>query len=192
MTACELRSSIFATQRGMAALTWDPFRCLHRTSTPKLNDRIHMPNLSAPYLRSVATAILQATGTPAEQAQLVSDSLVAANLLGHDSHGVLRLKSYVDLVHSGQIMPAALPTVSERHGAVVHIDGGWGWGQLAARLATDTTIAVAREHGLGAATIGRCNHIGRLGEYVEMIARAGMIGLALCNAGAVVAPYGGR
>ncbi len=151
-----------------------------------------MPTFTATYLRSVAESVLRTVGAPEDSARLVSDSLVDANLMGHDSHGVIRLLDYVGMVRTGQIIPDARPVVTAQAGAVAHIDGSRGWGQVAARLATETTIAIARDYGIGATAIDHCNHIGRLGEYAEQIARAGMIGLAVCNAEPAVAPYGGR
>jgi uncharacterized oxidoreductase len=72
------------------------------------------------------------------------------------------------------------------------VDGAFGWGQPAAQLAARTAIALAGEFGVGAVTITHCNHVGRLGEYVDMMARAGCIGMALANVDAGVAPFGGR
>ncbi len=150
------------------------------------------PPFPAAALRRLAVSILAAVDTPPDLAAIVAESLVAANLAGHDSHGVMRLLSYVELVRSGQVKPAARPAVSAHYQATATVDGAWGWGQPAARLAMETAVALAAEHGVGAVTTGHCNHIGRLGEYVEAMARAGMMGLALCNAGPVVAPFGGR
>lgn len=151
-----------------------------------------MPTFAATQLRSVAKTILSAVGAPPEHARLVGDSLVAANLCGHDSHGVMRLASYAALVRSGQIVPAAQPSIAVRQGAVARVDGAWGWGQVAAQLATSVTIELAQEAGIAGTTVDHCNHIGRLGQYAEMIATAGMIGIALCNSSPIVAPYGGR
>jgi LDH2 family malate/lactate/ureidoglycolate dehydrogenase len=122
----------------------------------------------------------------------VAESLVGANLAGYDSHGVMRLPSYVGAIQAGHIKPAERAEVSGRHQATATVDGHWGWGQPAARLATETAMALATDFGVGAVTIQRCNHIGRVGEYVETMTRAGMTGIALCNAGPAVAPYGGR
>jgi uncharacterized oxidoreductase len=94
-------------------------------------------------------------------------------------------------VRFGSVDPLVVPRVAAQHGATAQVDGGFGWGQPAARLATHTAIALAAEHGVGAVTVVNCNHIGRVGEYVELIAASGMIGIALCNAGPAVAPYGG-
>jgi LDH2 family malate/lactate/ureidoglycolate dehydrogenase len=150
-----------------------------------------MPTFTADGLRQTAQSILEAAGTPADLAHIVSDALVEANLVGHDSHGVIRLMSYVDAVKRGQVKPAARPQVVKQQQAVAQINAAWGWGQPAAQLATQIAIELAREHGIAAVTIDECNHIGRLGEYVETITQSEMVGIALCNADPAVAPFGG-
>jgi uncharacterized oxidoreductase len=150
-----------------------------------------MPTIDHQSLRRVTQAIIEAVGTPHADAQAIGDSLVEANLMGHDSHGVLRLPWYIDSVRRGTILPGASPRLLARHGATAQVDGALGWGQTAARFATQTAIEIAAEQGVGAVSIVNGNHIGRVGEYVEIIARAGMIGIAMCNAGPAVAPYGG-
>ena len=72
--------------------------------------------------------------------------------------------SYAGMVRSGQIKPTAQPSIAARHGAVARVDGAWGWGQVAAHLATSVTIDIAQEIGIAATTIDHCNHIGRLGR----------------------------
>jgi len=131
---------------------------------------------------------LGADGSTAEQ---VAKSLVLSNLVGHDSHGVIRIVQYSGWVEDGQIRPAAVPHVQRQRGATAVVDGGWGFGQPAARLATDLARQVAADHGIAAVAIADCNHIGRLGEYVGALAEVGLMGMAWCNSGAVVAPFGG-
>jgi LDH2 family malate/lactate/ureidoglycolate dehydrogenase len=147
---------------------------------------------SAEQLRSVARAVLVAVGAPSATAATVADSLVEADLRGHESHGVRRLIPYVDWVRAGQIGPAALPDVARRQGAVAVVDGRHGFGQLAGRLAASEAAALARRHGVSAVTIQRCTHIGRLGEYVEGLAHEGLVALTFCNSDPTVAPFGGR
>ena len=142
-------------------------------------------------LERAGSAILEAVGTPADIAAVVTSSLVDANLAGHDSHGVIRLASYVANVRSGQVQPAARAQVEALGGGCARVDGAWGWGQPAARLATRQASDLAAEHGVALVTIGRCNHIGRLGEYVEMLVAAGRMALMTCNARPAVAPHGG-
>jgi LDH2 family malate/lactate/ureidoglycolate dehydrogenase len=142
-------------------------------------------------LARLSQSILEAVGTPEDLAAVVAASLVDANLAGHDSHGVIRLNSYVAGVRSGQVQPAARALVKRLGGACARVDGAWGWGQPAAQMATDTAASLARADGVGLVTIGHCNHIGRLGEYIERLGRAGLMGFMTCNARTAVAPYGG-
>ena len=150
-----------------------------------------MPIVAHERLRRICQEVAVAVGTPADIALAVTESLVETNLAGHDSHGILRLPWYVHSIREGTIYAAARPAVVSRSGAIAVVDGALGWGQPAARLAAQTAVELAAESGVGAVTIVRCNHIGRLGEYVASMARAGMIGIALCNSSPVVAAYGG-
>ena len=116
---------------------------------------------------------------------------VLSNLVGHDSHGIVRLLQYSDWTKKGQIQPDAEATVASASGAVATVDGAWGFGQPAAQLATALASQLASANGVAAVAISACNHVGRLGEYVATIADQGQMGLAFCNSGPVVAPFGG-
>jgi LDH2 family malate/lactate/ureidoglycolate dehydrogenase len=146
---------------------------------------------SAAELLLFSQALLEAVGTPPELAVPVAESLVGANLSGHDSHGMQNLPGYLNGARRGQVQPAVSPVVTGRDGATAVVDGGWGWGQPAARLATETAISLAREYGVSAVVIERGHHIGRAGEYVETMAVAGVTGIVMANSGLGVAPYGG-
>jgi LDH2 family malate/lactate/ureidoglycolate dehydrogenase len=151
-----------------------------------------MPTIPVDELRVLATEILAAAGTPDDLARIVGDSLVDANLAGHDSHGVQRLCGYVNFVRVGDVKPAERPRVSHRDRATARVDGAWGWGQPAMALAAEVAIERALEHGVGCVVVNRCFHIGRVAPYVEAAARAGLVGIAMSNAGPAVAPFGGR
>ncbi|MFN8591640.1 MAG: Ldh family oxidoreductase [Thermomicrobiales bacterium] len=143
-------------------------------------------------LHRFARELLVAAGATAESAALVADSLLDANLAGHDSHGVLRLPGYLAGVKNGHLRPEATPALISRSGATAIVDANEGWGQPAMWLATEAAVEAAHEFGLGAAVVHRSYHIGRVAPYVEAIARAGMIGFATANAAPAVAPFGGR
>lgn len=151
-----------------------------------------MPNIPADALRAYTTAITEAAGTPRDLAEIVANSLVDANLAGHDSHGVLRVPPYCATIDKGEILPGVRAHVIEHRKATARIDGGWGWGQPAMHLAADAAIECASQYGMGSAIVHNCYHIGRAAPYVEKVARAGMFGLIMANAGPMVAPYGGR
>jgi LDH2 family malate/lactate/ureidoglycolate dehydrogenase len=149
------------------------------------------PRFSEDELVRTATDVLHGLGTPEQTARLVATSLALSNLVGHDSHGIVRLIQYSEMVKRGQVRPDGRPVVASARGAVATVDGGWGFGQPAAQLATDVAVETASSHGIAAVSISSCNHIGRLGEYVATIAEAGQMGMAFCNSGPIVAPFGG-
>lgn len=151
-----------------------------------------MPDVSADVLHKLTSNVLTAVGTSSEATRIVADSLINANLAGHDSHGVLRLPSYVAGVQQGHLDPASSPQLITTSGATAIVDACGGWGQPAMWLATHAAIDRAREHGLGAAVVHNSYHIGRVAPYVEAVADAAMIGMAMANAAPAVAPYGGR
>jgi uncharacterized oxidoreductase len=153
--------------------------------------RLVVQRFSIDELKDAAVRVLAGFGAPPDLAELTARSLAQSNLLGHDSHGIIRLLQYAAWVRDGQIRVTARPEQARRLGATALVDGNWGFGQPTARMATDTAIELAAANGVGAVAVARCNHIGRLGEYVTRMADAGCIGLALCNSGPVVAPAGG-
>src|SRR5258708_37740261 len=112
-----------------------------------------MPTFTAEALRHVTQVMLEATGTPPDLAQIVAEALVAANLAGHDSHGLLRLTQYIGLVRQGQVLPAARASLLSTRQATARIDGARGWGQPAARLAPPTATQLAQGHGGGGGTL---------------------------------------
>lgn len=66
-----------------------------------------MKNFTPDYLRNAATKIFIGCGSPSEEAAIVADDLVESNLLGYDSHGVIRCETYVEFVSKGQAKPGA-------------------------------------------------------------------------------------
>ena len=151
-----------------------------------------MPTISVDELYRLSVNLLTAAGARAGDAQLIGNALIEANLAGHDSHGIIRLLNYVEWARAGTIRPTVSPEVLSKDGATARVDAGWGWGQVAMSLAVETVIELAEAHGIGIVAVRRCNHIGRLAPYVARVAESGMIGLAITNANAAVAPYGGR
>jgi len=154
-----------------------------------------MPTISAQKLIELGQAIFRAAGAPDDIAQLVATSLVQSNLLGHDSHGIMRVLRYVDTIRQGKLQPGARPQLERQSGAMAIVDGGWGFGQVAAQFGAESAVKLARASGVSCVALSRTNHIGRLGEYVELIAARGLVGLALANGlarGGGVVPFGGR
>jgi uncharacterized oxidoreductase len=119
--------------------------------------------------------------------------LVASDLAGHPSHGVLRLAAYLEAIERGSTDPRGVPRVVRDQGATAIVDGELALGQVVGRLAADEAIARARRHGIACVAVRRSCHAGRLAHFSERIAAAGQIGIVLANdAGAsqTVAPPG--
>ena len=144
-------------------------------------------------LRGYVAAILRAKGTPEHIAEVVAESLVLSNRRGHASHGFIRVSQYCDWIDRGWTRPAGEP---ERYGDrphVVQVDGHFGFGQYVGRLATDWAIERARG-GHCVLTIKRSGHLGRMGEFMEQAAAAGLVCFSFTNThggGLVTAPFGG-
>lgn len=140
----------------------------------------------------VSQDILKLVGTPHEYALSVAESLVQAQEAGHASHGIIRLLEYADSVQKKVIDPIVRPTIFREEGATAVIDSHWGWGQIACKYAVEVAAKKAKEYGVAIVSIQGCNHIGRLGEYLEMLAADGLISVMWCNADPSVAAYGGK
>ncbi|GAB4520032.1 MAG: Ldh family oxidoreductase [Anaerolineae bacterium] len=154
-----------------------------------------MPVIKPKALTELVASIFQAAGAPESTAQLVARSLVSSDLVGHASHGVVRVKQYLDAIAAGDVDPRAEPRIVRETPVIAVVDGQWSFGQVAAHFSMEVGIEKARNLGLSAVALDRAYHVGRLGEWVQMAADAGMIGLAFCNGGRVggaVAPFGGR
>jgi LDH2 family malate/lactate/ureidoglycolate dehydrogenase len=128
-------------------------------------------------LTALATRVFAAAGVPDDVAVEVAEHLVASNLAGHDSHGVIRVRWYVEQIRAGWLRPSARPVVVRETPAAGLVSGEWGFGHPAARLAMDLAVERAREHGLGAAGLIRATHLGRLGTYTERATGLGCVAL---------------
>ena len=154
-----------------------------------------MPTIQAEKLREIGQALLVANGVPADEAATVARHCVAANLAGHDSHGVIMLPNYIERVRVGHIVPGAPFTIVQESPTTTVVDGNWGFGYVTNEKAMALTIEKAEKNNIAATTVFRQGHVGRLASYPLMAARAGMIGMAWADSGRSpkgVAPFGGR
>ena len=154
-----------------------------------------MPTIQPNELTTFATRLLQAGGLAQDEAALVARSLVDANLRGHDSHGVMRIPSYLALHDKGDVVAGAELTALRDSPTIFVGDANWGFGQTQAQRLTRKLIGMARETGLAVGTLVRSSHVGRLGEYCEMAAEAGMVSMVMVNThghARRVAPPGGK
>ncbi len=152
-----------------------------------------MPSVNHEDLRSLGRALLAAAGCDADEAAVVTDHLVEANLKGHDSHGMGNLPGYLRRLASGTSKPGQTPTTILDHGPLLVVDGERGLGQSVTRAAMLQGIARAKAHGVAVLSIRNSGHMGRIGTYGELCAEAGLASLHFVNvsgAQAYVAPFG--
>ncbi len=153
-----------------------------------------MPILHAEELTVWCRRIFLAAGAPPEVAHRVAESLVDSNLAGHDSHGVIRVEQYIEMLGDARINPRAEPRVVRETANTAVIDGGWQFGQVAARQAMDAAIVKAWSGGVAVVQLYQSGHIGRLGEYAAQSLTRDMIGIVTTNnhgSGQVLSPFGG-
>lgn len=154
-----------------------------------------MPTIHTQPLTNFIAALFEAANAPTAHAQRVAQSLVSANLAGHDSHGIIRTIQYVGGIEEGGTVPDAVPTIARQTGVVSMVDGGSGFGQVAAHFAMNVAIDAAKQHGMATVGLYNSNHVGRIGEWANLAADQQMIGLVFCSGGGpggLVTPHGGK
>lgn len=153
-----------------------------------------MPIIDHQSLRALATRIFIAGGSSDDEARLVADHLVDANLGGHDSHGVGMIPRYVRHLRAGSLVPNRPGRVLREEGAIIVYDGERGFGQVVARAATDLGIKRAAATGVAVVALRNAHHFGRVGAYGEQCAAAGMVSVHFVNVTGhlpLVAPHRG-
>lgn len=138
-----------------------------------------------------AAAVYRGAGVPAEEADLAADTLVQADLWGHQSHGLLRLAWYLARLRSGAMKAVTELTLPVDAGAVAVLDGADGLGPVVARRAVQEATRRAHQHGVGAVAVRNSNHFGTCMYYTRMGAAQGCVMLLMSNAGPNMAPWGG-
>ncbi|MGH2461987.1 MAG: Ldh family oxidoreductase [Chloroflexota bacterium] len=150
---------------------------------------------SAKALTEISQRIFVAVGCPDEISRRVTAALVDANLCGHDSHGVIRIPTYVEAVREGHVVADAHPAVIRQTPVTALVDGRWSFGQVSAAYGANLAIEKAKASGVSMVGIVRCNHIGRLGEYATMAADAGVALIVTAGGfggrGVSAVPFGG-
>ena len=154
-----------------------------------------MPVVAVDRLTEISKAVLQASGASPEEAATVARLCVAANLAGHDSHGVIAIPTYIDRIGKNHIVPGAPFEIKQESATTTVIDGNWGFGFVVAERATKLTLEKTKKSNVAATTILRQSHVGRVAAYPLMAAKEGMIAMMTADSGRspkAVAPFGGR
>ena len=154
-----------------------------------------MPIVQADQLRAIAAGLMEAAGAKREHAEIIARHTTGANLAGHDSHGIILVPTYIDRIKKNHIEPLAEYEVTRETDATLTVDGHWGFGYVVSEYTMGRVIEKARAHGVGAATVLRQSHVGRVADYPLMAAAEGMIGMMTADSGRsakAVVPFGGR
>ncbi|MFQ6044701.1 MAG: Ldh family oxidoreductase [Candidatus Poribacteria bacterium] len=148
--------------------------------------------ISADELRDIATEILKKEGVPEGDAFITADCLVKANLRGIDTHGVIRLKVYVDRLRAGGNNPTPDIRVIHEGATTAVMDGDNGLGPPGGVRAMEKAIEKAQSCGVGIVTMRNSNHYGAAAFYAMMALEHNMIGISMTNVLAGMPPTGGR
>ena len=136
--------------------------------------------------------VLSSLGLKYDNAAIMADHLVKANLEGHDSHGVHRLSQYATSIKSGKVDLGGKITVIRETLSTAVLDGSRVLGQVSAKEATIKAVEKAESNGTAVVTLRNTEHIGRAGVYAADMAMKGLVGLVFCsgNGAPFVAPWG--
>lgn len=141
--------------------------------------------------RELIEDVLRAHGATPDEARQQALVLVEADLRGQSSHGLQRVPMLVERILNGVLRPGAIAQHRWVTDSVLAVDGRAGFGPPVAFSAIDRIAARAGETGVAVAVVSNSNHLGMLVCYVEQLARAGHLGIALTTSEALVHPWGG-
>lgn len=142
-------------------------------------------------LKKAVELVIRSLNGTEEEARLVSENLVMADMRGIDTHGVYLLQNIYERVRNGLItVPTKIEIVVDDNSIAI-IDGGNGLGQMGAKSAVDISVRKARSYGTGFVLVRNTNHIGILSFYSMLATKEGMIGIVACNSAPSMAPWGG-
>jgi uncharacterized oxidoreductase len=145
-------------------------------------------------LRRLVRAIFSAAGCDDEEATRVARYLVEANLVGHDSHGVIRVLTYVEWLRTGKVLANQTAEIVFENDVLAVVDGKFGLGQTMGEAALRIGLEKVKRFGVAVVALRNPGHLGRIGDWAEMAVAAGCVSLHFVNTsglGILVAPIGG-
>jgi LDH2 family malate/lactate/ureidoglycolate dehydrogenase len=146
--------------------------------------------VAADALTRLTRAIFARAGLPEADAARVADVLVWADLRGMDSHGVLRVPRYVEMIGVGDLNPTPRITTRTDTPAAIVLEADRAAGPVAMSAAMEAAVAKARQAGVGLALVRSTTHTAALGYYTLAAAREGMAAIALSGSGPNMAYHG--
>lgn len=145
-------------------------------------------------LRDLVTDIFATAGCSATEAATIGRHLVNSDLAGHPSHGVVRVAGYVEQLGAGTVVAGRSIEVVTETDVLAVVDGGYGFGQTVGGQAVAMGITKARTEGLAAIGLRHAGHLGRISDWAEMAARAGLVSIhfVVVAGSRLVAPFGSK
>jgi uncharacterized oxidoreductase len=150
--------------------------------------------ITADKLRDLTAAIFHRAGCQPDEAGRIAGHLVEANLVGHDSHGVIRITPYIQWLKAGKVLANQSIQIVFENDAVAVVDGQFGFGQTIGEQAMRLGIEKCSRHGVAVIALRNTGHLGRIGDWPLQAAQAGKLSVHFVNtsgAGILVAPFGG-
>ena len=148
--------------------------------------------ISVERLERWVAAIFRAEGLSEEHARTVAKVLIFANLRGMDTHGVLRVASYIRFIRVGDLNPRPAMRTRNETAACVLLEADRAAGPVAMQKAMELAIDKARQAGAGVCLVRATTHTGALGYYTHMAAERGMAAIAFSSSTANMAYHGAR
>jgi LDH2 family malate/lactate/ureidoglycolate dehydrogenase len=152
------------------------------------------PRFRAGELLTFTADVFGYFGVPEIDALRAADVLIYADLAGIESHGIAHLakhRAYVPGLRGGEVKANPDVQVLRESAVSAAWDSDAGLGVVVAPQAMDACIAKAESAGIGMVTVANGRHFGAAGYYAKMAADRGLIGMAMCNAGARGVAAGG-
>jgi LDH2 family malate/lactate/ureidoglycolate dehydrogenase len=135
--------------------------------------------------------VLVAAGVGEDDARVVAESLVDADMRGIHSHGVSRLGIYVERLRAGGNRAQGEVAVLAEAPALALLDGDDLLAQVPSERAVAVAVEKARAVGTGTVLVRRASHFGAAGYWARLIAERGMLGMASTNTTPLMAAWGG-
>ena len=159
------------------------------TAVRRAGGQVHV---DAQAMERLVGAIFERAGCEAEEARRIAWRLTGANLRGHDSHGVLRARRYLEWMEAGKVVPGQRIRIERETEVIAVIDGGYGFGQTVGEQTVDLGVEKARRHGVAVTALRNSGHLGRIGDWAERAAESDCASIHMVNVrgSLIVAPYG--
>jgi len=131
-------------------------------------------------------------GVPGDEAEIVADLLVRADLRGVETHGVTRLPIYIQRLQKGYVGKKCRISVVKEKGPTAFLEAHGSMGHIAAYRGMEKAIQKAEEYGIGWVSIRDSGHFGVAGLFPMMALEKDFIGYIFSNSAPMMFPWGGR